>query len=164
MAETAAEAETEPASQPYVPGWLPITSLLIAVVGLGISVYMTYEHFNQNASLACASNSIVDCAAVTTSPQSMVFGKIPVAILGLVFFVGIIPLLTPMAWGARSRLIRWARMGASIIGVGFVFYLVYVEFVDVGKICEWCTGVHILTLALFAVIMFGTASLDPLDD
>jgi uncharacterized membrane protein len=146
-----------------VPAWLPITSLLIALVGLGASIYLTYEHFTQNATLACSANSVVDCAAVTTSPQSRVFG-IPVAVLGLVFFVGIIPALLPVAWRMNTKLVRNGRMVASAIGVCFVFYLIYVELFDVGKICEWCTGVHILTIALFAVILFGTASLDPLDD
>jgi uncharacterized membrane protein len=146
-----------------VPAWLPITSLLIALVGLGASIYLTYEHFTQNATLACSANSVVDCAAVTTSPQSRVFG-IPVAVLGLVFFVGIIPTLLPVAWRMNTKLVRNGRMVASAIGVCFVFYLIYVELFDVGKICEWCTGVHILTIALFAVILFGTASLDPLDN
>jgi uncharacterized membrane protein len=149
--------EPEP---PYVPTWLPIGSLLIAIVGLGASIYLTYEHFTQNATLACSANSLVNCTAVTTSPQSKVFG-IPVAVLGLVFFVGIIPLLLPVAWRMNTKLIRTSRIAAVAIGVCFVFYLIYVELFDVGKICEWCTGVHILTLALFAVVLFGTASLEP---
>lgn len=149
-------------SRPYVPTWLPITSLLIALAGLGASIYLTYEHFTQNASLACASNSVINCTAVTTSPQSKVFG-IPVAVLGLVFFVAIIPLLTPMGWRMNTRLVRGGRLLAAVVGVGFVFYLIYVELFDVGKICEWCTGVHVLTVALFAVILFGTASLDPVE-
>jgi uncharacterized membrane protein len=143
-----------------VPTWLPITSILLALAGLGASIYLTYEHFTQNASLACASNGVVDCAAVTTSPQSRVFG-IPVAVLGLLFFVGIIPLLLPVAWRINTKLVRNGRLLASAIGICFVFYLVYVELFDVGKICEWCTGVHVITLALFTVILFGTASLDP---
>jgi uncharacterized membrane protein len=155
-------AERE-AARTYVPAWLPITSLAIALIGLGVSIYMTYEHFTQNASLACQANSVVDCLAVTTSPQSIVFG-IPVAVLGLVFFVGIIPLLLPVAWRINTRLVRYGRIAAVGIGVLFVFYLIYVELYDVKKICEWCTAVHILTIALFAVVLFGTAMLDPIED
>jgi uncharacterized membrane protein len=164
MAETSAPVTSGRAVQPdppYVPRWLPITSLLIAIAGLGASIYLTYEHFTQNKSLVCASNGVIDCAAVTTSPQSRVFG-IPVAVLGLVFFVGIIPLLLPVAWRMNTKAIRYGRVAAVAIGVCFVFYLVYVELYDVHKICEWCTSVHILTIALFAVVVFGTASLDPL--
>jgi uncharacterized membrane protein len=165
-----AEASTGTASwevdipePPSVPRWLPITSLLIALLGLAASIYLTYEHFTQNKSLACASNGVIDCAAVTTSKQSEVFGHIPVAVLGLVFFVGIIPLLLPVAWRINTRLVRNTRIVAVAIGVCFVFYLVSVELFDVKKICEWCTGVHILTIALFAVVLFGTAMLDPVE-
>jgi uncharacterized membrane protein len=145
-----------------VPRWLPVTSLLLAFVGLGASIYLTYEHFTQNKSLACASNGVINCAAVTTSPQSKIFG-IPVAVLGLVFFVGIIPLLLPVAWQINTRLVRNGRIAAVGIGVCFVFYLIYVELFDVKKICEWCSGVHLMTIALFAVVLFGTALLDPVE-
>jgi uncharacterized membrane protein len=148
-----------PDTRPYVPTWLPITSTLIALAGLGASIYLTYEHFTQNTTLACTSNSIINCAAVTTSPQSYVFG-IPVAVLGLVFFVVMVPACLPWVWRRPEAWVRYARIAAVTVGVGFVFYLVYQELFTIGKICEWCTGVHILTLALFAVVLFGTASLE----
>jgi uncharacterized membrane protein len=144
-----------------VPTWLPITSLVIALLGLGVSIYMTYEHFTGNTTLACSSTGVINCAAVTTSKQSMVFGVIPVAVLGLVFFVGIIPLLLPAAWRINTDLVRRGRIAAVGIGVLFVFYLIFVELFSVGKICEYCTAVHILTFLLFGVIVFGTASLEP---
>jgi uncharacterized membrane protein len=159
-AATARRSQATPRT--YVPGWLPITSMVLAIAGLGASIYLTYEHFTANATLACAANSIVNCAAVTTSAQSKVFG-IPVAVLGLVFFVAIIPALTPMAWRSKAPLVRYGRIAASAVGIGFVFYLVYAELFDIGKICEWCSAVHILTIALFGVILFGTASLDPIE-
>ena len=31
----------------------------------------------------------------------------------------------------------------------------------IDAICLWCTAVHVLTVALFAVIAFGTALLSP---
>jgi uncharacterized membrane protein len=156
-------SSSRPFPSTHVPTWLPITSLTLAVLGLGASIYLTYEHFTQNASLACAANSVINCAAVTTSAQSKVFG-IPVAVLGLAFFVAIIPMCLPAVWRINTRAVRWARIGAVTVGIGFVFYLIYAELFDIGKICEWCTGVHILTVALFGVVLFGTASLDPIDD
>ena len=39
----------------------------------------------------------INCEKVTTSPQSYVFG-IPVAMLGLVFFVPMLVLCLPAAW------------------------------------------------------------------
>jgi uncharacterized membrane protein len=44
-----------------------------------------------------------------------------------------------------------------------VVYLVSVELFALNAICAWCTAVHVVTIALFAVIALGTAALDPLD-
>jgi uncharacterized membrane protein len=65
--------------------WQPIATLLLSVYGLGASIYLTITHFQPKA-LACVSNSTFNCEKVTQSPQSEIFG-IPVAMLGLVFFV-----------------------------------------------------------------------------
>jgi uncharacterized membrane protein len=34
-----------------------------------------------------------------------------------------------------------------------VFYLVYIEFAIKHHICLWCTGVHVTTFALFAILV-----------
>jgi uncharacterized membrane protein len=35
---------------------------------------------------------------------------------------------------------------------------VYVELIQVDAICEYCTGVHIITFALFGLVMYSTAA------
>lgn len=57
--------------------------------------------------------------------------------------------------------IRYGRLGFATLGVIFVAYLVYAELFVIDAICLWCTAVHVLTVALFAVIAFGTALLSP---
>jgi len=140
-----------------VPAWLPVVSTALAVVGLAISGYLTYEHYTASTSLVCSDNGVVNCLQVTTSAQSKVFG-IPVALLGLVYFVAMIPLCLPVAWRSRRAEVRYARIGAAVVGIAFVFYLLYSELFTIGKICLWCTGVHVVTVALFAVILFGQAT------
>jgi len=44
-----------------------------------------------------------------------------------------------------------------------VIWLMYAELVKLRHICEYCTVVHILTVALFIVIVFGTALAVPND-
>ena len=34
-------------------------------------------------------------------------------------------------------------------------YLVYAELYEIGKICLWCTGVHILTFVIFVAVVTG---------
>ena len=146
-----------------VPRWLPITSLALILIGLALSAYLTYEHYTASATLACSDNGVVNCLQVTTSTQSKVFG-IPVALLGLVYFVAMLPACVPAAWRSRSPWLRNGRIVAGIVGIGFVFYLLYSELFTIGKICLYCTGVHVVTVALFAVVLIGQASVAAPED
>ena len=139
------------------PLWVQVASLVLAIAGLGVSVYMTIEHFTGNATLACSTNSVVNCEAVTTSPESMVFGVFPVAVLGLAFFAFMVAVTTPWAWRSERREIALARLGSLIVGVGFILYLIYVELFQVGFICLECTSVHVITFLLFVLIALATA-------
>ena len=139
------------------PLWVQVSSLVLAIAGLGVSVYMTTEHFTGNATLACSTNGVVNCEAVTTSPESMVFGVLPVAVLGLAFYAFMVAVTTPWAWRSDRREIALARLGSVIVGVGFILYLIYVELFQVGFICLWCTSVHVITFLLFVVITLAVA-------
>src|SRR5688572_4623660 len=77
--------------------WVVPASLALGVAGLGLSVYLTIEHYTAPGTLACPANSTIDCAKVTTSPQSTFLG-IPVAVLGLAFFLAAIVLCLPALW------------------------------------------------------------------
>jgi uncharacterized membrane protein len=44
-----------------------------------------------------------------------------------------------------------------------VFYLVYAELFVLDAICLWCTAVHVITVALFGAIAWGTAVVEPAD-
>ena len=96
--------------------WQPIASLLLSLFGLGVSIYLTITHFSPHA-LVCVANATFNCEKVTTSPQSEIFG-IPVAMLGLFFFVPMIILCLPAAWRSADRRIHLARLILSITGVG----------------------------------------------
>src|SRR5664280_2820502 len=140
--------------------WQPVATLLLSIFGLGVSVYLTITHFDKVA-LVCASNGTINCEKVTTSPQSVIFG-IPVAMLGLVFFVPMIVLCLPAAWRSSDRRIHLARLVLSITGVGMIVYLIIAELFIIKAICLWCSGVHVITFILFVIIV--TASpivLDP---
>jgi uncharacterized membrane protein len=154
LAERATVAEPEAAGPPL---WVQIVSLVLALLGLGVSIYLTIEHFTGNTTLACSDKGLVNCGAVTTSPESMVFGVFPVAVLGLAFFVFAVPMLTPWAWRSHRREIAVARLASMVVGVGFILYLIYVELIQVGAICLWCTSVHVITFLLFVLVAMSAA-------
>ena len=140
--------------------WQPLATLLLSIVGLGIATYLTITHFDKVA-LVCSDSGTINCAKVTTSPQSEILG-IPVAMLGLFFFIPMIALCLPAAWRSADRRIHLARLLLAITGVGMIIYLIIAELFIIKAICLWCSGVHLVTFILFVVIV--TASpvvLDP---
>ena len=140
------------------PLWLQISTLVLSLGGLGVSIYLTIAHYTSSNILACSGKGVIDCAKVTTSPESIVFGIFPVAVLGLAFYVFMVAVNTPWAWRARLPVIRWARLGSVIVGIVFVLYLVYTEVITLGNICLWCTSVHVITLLLFGLIVFSASA------
>ena len=139
-----------------MPGlrWQPLTTLLLSLYGLGASIYLTITHFEPKA-LACVHNATFNCEKVTQSPQSEIFG-IPVAMLGLAFFVPMLVLCLPVLWRSPQRWIHLARLALSVTGVGMIIYLISAELFIIKAICLWCSSVHVATLALFIII--ATAS------
>jgi uncharacterized membrane protein len=147
--------QTRPAEQPL---WLQVTSLVLAVLGLAVSAYETWAHFNGNHLAGCPTGGggTFNCSAVITSSQSMVFGVLPVAVLGLAFYVAAVPLFSPWAWRLEWRRVHQLRLVSVIVGMGFVMYLIYAE-LQIGSICEYCTGVHVVTFLLFCITVFSAA-------
>jgi uncharacterized membrane protein len=131
--------------------WQPIVTLVLSIYGLGASIYLTITHFQPKA-LACVSNATFNCEKVTQSPQSEIFG-IPVAMLGLVFFVPMLLLCLPAAWRSADRRIHLARLVLSVTGVGMILYLIIAELFLIKSICLWCSSVHVTTFLLFVVIV-----------
>ena len=157
---TAVAAEPiAPARPAGPPAWLQFITLALAIVGLGLSAYETYAHFNGSHLAGCPTggNGTFNCTAVITSSQSMVFGVFPVAVLGLAFYVVVTALMTPWAWRIRRREVGLLRLVAMVAGMGFVMYLIYAEVVQIQDICEYCTGVHVITFLLFCITVFSAA-------
>ncbi|MGO9029896.1 MAG: vitamin K epoxide reductase family protein [Acidimicrobiales bacterium] len=132
--------------------WQPLTTLALSVFGLGVATYLTITHFDTHVALVCSDNGAINCEKVTTSPQSEIFG-IPVAVLGLAFFVPMIVLCLPAAWRTANRWVHIARLVLSLTGVGMIIYLISAELFVIKAICLWCSGVHVITFVLFVIIV-----------
>lgn len=152
-------ADPEPPAVGYEwpAAWLRWTTFVLALAGLGVSIYLTYAHYTESALAGCTETTgVVNCGKVTTSAQSVVFG-IPVAVLGLAFYVFAVAIMSPWAWKARRREVGWLRLASLIVGIGFVLYLIYAELFDIGSICLYCTSVHVITFLLFVLTGLAVA-------
>jgi uncharacterized membrane protein len=139
------------------PRWAWPISLFICLCGIGVASYLTYAHYTDVRNLACSDRGVINCAKVTTSAQSHFLGM-PVAVLGLAYFVGMAVLCLPWAWRRPEPIVRYARLGAAVGGVAMVLWLVYAELFIIDAICLYCSIVHGLSLLLFLVIAAATVS------
>ncbi len=118
-------------------------SILFAAIGLIVSIYLTIIHYASIAP-ACPETSIFNCENVLTSQYSSIIG-IPIAVLGLVFFIAQLAAL----FFIKDNDIHVLLSG---VGIAFVVYFIYTEYL-VGSICIYCTTVHICTLSLFVLAL-----------
>lgn len=138
--------------------WVPRMAFVLCLLALVDSAYLVYVHYHPGA-LVCATTGTFDCQAVQTSPQSMVFGAIPVAWLGLGYYLVMTALNLPRAWRVPDIRLVWVRMAAAVVGMGMVIYLIIAELFQIKAICEYCTGVHAVTFVLFVMTMLSYPSL-----
>jgi len=150
------EVRDDPAERGPAP-WLQIATFVLALAGLGVSIYLTIAHFTESALGGFSESGLVYCTKVTTSALSWVLG-IPVAVLGLAFFVFATDIMSPWAWRASRREVHLARIASLVVGIGFVLYLVYAELFAIGSICLYCTSVHVITFLLFVLTAFAAAA------
>ena len=110
---------------------LRLASAAVAVVGLGIAGYLTAVHYG-GGEPACAIAH--GCAVVQQSEYAELAG-VPVALLGLIGYAGILVTLLRDDDAARG-----ATALLSLTGAGFSGWLTYVEVARLDAICIWCVG------------------------
>lgn len=116
---------------------LKLATLVVAMFGLGVSVYLSIEALNPHIPLYCTTSGVINCERVTTSAYSRILG-VPVALLGAVWFTAEIALIYLKSWFAFPF---W------VLGMAFVGYLLFSEYM-LGSICLYCTAVHVTVVAI----------------
>lgn len=138
---TASAARSEPrASAPSIDRRLRITGIVLCVVGLGIAAYLTYVHY-KGIKIACPVSG--GCETVQGSVYAKLAG-IPVPVLGLVGYAGIISTLLFMP----GDLGRIAGFGMALAGFLFSAYLTYREVFTIKAICPYCVTSAVLMTIL----------------
>ncbi len=105
-----------------VARWAVYSTFFFSLVGLALSIYLTNAHFNGTQDLFCSDSGIINCAKVTTSPQSYFLG-IPVAVLGLCAYVVLCVLNSPWGWNRKNYWVHVARFVITIGSMAFVLWL-----------------------------------------
>ena len=115
---------------------------IVALIGLGIATYLTVVHYTGGASVCAIAHG---CETVQHSSYAKL-GGVPVALLGLLGYVGILVSLFRDDEAGRT-----ATAFLSLLGFGFSAWLTYVEVGKLDAICIWCVGSAICMTILAAL-------------
>lgn len=135
-------------STPAAPtGWRHWAILALVIAGLAISAYMT---FVETTGTEAVCGPVGDCNTVQQSSYAMLFGLIPIGVLGLAGYAAL-----GIAWlGAHTgRLSYTPLMLMAFTGTLFSIYLTFLEPFVIGATCLWClsSAIAITLILLFAM-------------
>jgi uncharacterized membrane protein len=119
---------------------LRIAAAAAATAGAAISGYLLYVR-ETGTTLACATGG---CETVQSSSYSELLG-VPVAALGLAGFL--VLLAAELARGEPAGTIQAV---VALAAAGFSGYLLYVQLVIIGAVCEWCVASDVLLAVIAA--------------
>jgi uncharacterized membrane protein len=132
---------------------------LLCAVGLVVAGYLAYVETRQ---VEAVCGPVGDCNSVQQSEYALLFGLLPIAVLGVMGYVAI---LAAWAWGRFGRgrlaeLMPLVLFGLALFGVLFSIYLTFLEPFVIGATCSWClTSAVLMTLILLLVTEGGWKAL-----
>ena len=121
------------------PGRLTLAILILTLLGIADAGYLTYVHYAGLKVLCLASGG---CETVQASRWAKLDG-VPVALLGLIGYVGIL-----VSLAIRNDTGRALTFALALIGFGFSAYLTYRELFTIHAICQWCVASAVLMTVL----------------
>lgn len=139
----------------YIQGSVgQILLLLLAMGGIGISIYLTIIHYEHILPI-CSNTGLINCAHVLSSEYSVVPGtSIPITVPGLgwcLVSAGLAALGLRLA--IQPYWLRLAQLLLSLAAVVAVLYLVYAELVLLHSVCLWCTIFHVIIVIMFLITL-----------
>ncbi len=134
--------------------WLYRASLVLAILGLLVSIYMTILNLTENPSM-CVGNG--GCMTVSNSKYAMLYG-IPVAVVGVGGYLAILVLLLleprVSVLQENGTLILF---GLILLGFLFTLYLIYVELALIHALCPFCVTSQVTMTILFILSVIRLA-------
>ena len=122
-------------------------TIIAALVGAAVSIYMTIYKLTDNNTMCLGSG---DCATVNASKYSEIYG-IPLGVIGLVGYAGILLVL----WLEKNQPLfkdygNMLAMGMSFAGFIYSIYLTYLELYVIKAICPFCVASAVAITLCFA--------------
>ncbi|MEP7284832.1 MAG: vitamin K epoxide reductase family protein [Chloroflexota bacterium] len=125
---------------------------LVVLVGIAIAGYLSSVEVSSSEALC---GLVGDCNAVQQSPYARLFGILPVGIMGIVGYIGILFswLIGRLDHTPRARLAQIGLRAIVLFGVIFSIYLTFLEPFIIGAVCAWCLTSSVIMLLLLWLTM-----------
>lgn len=136
---------------------LLVTLLLSGLFGLIASFALTIETIkvisDPTRIPSCSISPIVSCTSAMISDQASIVG-IPNSLFGIVAYTALITISVLLLAGIRLNASIWKLLiTASVGGMLFMLYLLYVSLFNLSVICPWCFGIWVTTPLVFVSII-----------
>ena len=127
-----------------------IIFVILILIGLGVSSYLTSLHYAEKEPVCGVSFS--NCDAVLTSEYSVMFG-VPLALMGVIFYsttfiLFLFFIFKNLSDENRSKLAN-GIFALEFTGVLFSAYFTYLQFFVIKAFCPYCLTSAVVTLLLF---------------
>jgi len=123
-------------------------AIMLAIIGLLVSIYMTIYKITSNDSMCIGSG---DCKTVNASRYAEVYG-IPVAVLGVAGYAAILAVLflerRPGFFEQNGSMLFF---GLSLTGFLFTLYLIFVEVALIKAYCPFCITSQTVMTIIFII-------------
>jgi len=125
---------------------LKIAIAVLCILGIGDAGYLTYVHYEGLKGVCLSGGG--GCETVQASKYAKI-GGLPVAVLGLAGYIGILGSLA-----IKGELGRAAGFALALVGFAFSMYLTYRELFTIHAICQWCVGSAVLMTLLTILTLY----------
>ena len=115
-----------------------ILAIVLTIIGIAISYYLFHIKIT-GGEFTCTLSS---CGIVNNSQYGTILG-VPVAFLGIIFYISMLTLL----WLKSNKALLLLATG----GLFFSVYLTYIEAFVIHAWCQWCLVSAWLSVSLFAI-------------
>jgi len=124
------------------------TIIVLAVIGVLLSIYSSYHHFSKLEGV-CNVNDTFSCDIVNRSLYSEIYG-IPVAFMGFVGYFTLI-MVTMSLMKNNNKVIARLLFILAFIGFLFTGYLTYIEAFKLYTYCLVCISSALLITIIFVI-------------
>lgn len=123
---------------------------LLCLFGIAVASYLSYVEITQTEAVC---GPVGHCNTVQQSPYARLFGFLPVGLVGILGYIGIIAAwgimkIGPPSWEDIAKIILWVF---TLTGTLFSIYLTFLEPFVIGASCSWCLSSAVTITVLFII-------------